>query len=286
MAIPPTSRKLGLTRDQLAAFLDDHEQIKQFENLFSIVDSEVAPDAVTQTTILAGNAQSSANEALAYIAGIVATLDLLALAPVAASEDQISALQDQISALQQISHDAATDEQIAVLQEQITALQQMPPPKEFRTPRYGSFYDTTDQVAGSANTAYGFTYNTTDLSFGVYIGSPTSRVYADRPSVYNIQFSAQFINSAGGGHNAWIWLRKNGTDIPYSATTVRVEGNNTELVAAWNFLLQMNAGDYFELMWEVSNTSLSLHADPATAIHPDIPSIILTVTDGISSLEV
>lgn len=263
MALPPTSRKLGLTRDQLAAFLDDHEQIKQFENLFSIVDSEVAPDAVTQATILAGNAQSSANEALAYIAGIVATLDLLALAPVAASE-----------------------EQIAVLQEQITALQQMPPPKEFRTPRYGSFYDTTDQVAGFANTAYGFTYNTTDLSFGVYIGSPTSRVYADRPSVYNIQFSAQFINSAGGGHNAWIWLRKNGADIPYSATTVRVEGNNTELVAAWNFLLQMNAGDYFELMWEVSDTSLSLHADPATAIHPDIPSIILTVTDGISSLEV
>lgn len=263
MALPPTSKKLGLTRDQLAAFLSDHEQIRQFENLFNIVDTEVAPDAVTQATILAGNAQSSANEALSYIAGMVSALDLLQKAPSAASQEQIDSLQDQI-----------------------TALQQMPPPKEFRTPRYGSFYDTTDQVAALINTAYAFTYNATDLSQGVYIGSPTSRVYVDRPNVYNIQFSAEFINTSGGTANAWIWLRKNGTDVANSASTVRVQGNNTELVAAWNFLLQMNAGDYFELMWEVSDIALSLHSDPATAIHPAIPSIILTVTDNVSTLEV
>lgn len=149
--------------------------------------------------------------------------------------------------------------------------------------RYGSFYDTTDQTAALANTAYGMTFNSTDITNGVYIGSPTSRVYVDTINVYNIQFSAQLINTAGGAHNVWIWLRKNGTDIPNSATVLRVEGNNTEAVAAWNFLLSMNAGDYFELMWEVSDTSLSLHADPATAIHPAIPSIILTVTDNISS---
>jgi len=130
------------------------------------------------------------------------------------------------------------------------------------------------------------TFNSTDLSQGVYIGSPTSRIYVDRPNVYNIQFSAEYINTSGGAARSWVWLRKNGTDVPDSASVVRIEGNNSELVAAWNFLLQMNAGDYFELMWEVSDTSLSLHADPATAIHPAIPSIILTVTDNVSSLEV
>lgn len=149
--------------------------------------------------------------------------------------------------------------------------------------RYGSFYDTTDQTAALANTAYGMTFNSTDITNGVYIGSPTSRVYVDTINLYNIQFSAQLINTAGGAHNAWIWLRKNGTDIPNSATTLRIEGNNTEAVAAWNFLLSMNAGDYFELMWEVSDVSVSLHSDPATAIHPAIPSVILTVTDNISS---
>lgn len=149
--------------------------------------------------------------------------------------------------------------------------------------RYGSFYDTTDQTAAVINTAYAMTFNTTDITNGVYIGSPTSRIYVDTINLYNIQFSAQLINTAGGAHNAWIWLRKNGTDVANSATTLRIQGNNTELVAAWNFLLSMNAGDYFELMWEVSDTSVSLFSDPATAVHPAIPSIILTVTDNISS---
>jgi hypothetical protein len=149
--------------------------------------------------------------------------------------------------------------------------------------RYGSFYDTTDQTAAVINTAYAMTFNTTDISNGVYIGSPTSRVYVDTINLYNIQFSAQLVNTAGGAHNVWIWLRKNGTDVANSATTLRLQGNNAELVAAWNFLLSLNSGDYFELMWEVSDTAVSLFSDPATAVHPAIPSIILTVTDNISS---
>lgn len=149
--------------------------------------------------------------------------------------------------------------------------------------RYGSFYDTTDQAAAAINTAYAMTFNSTDFARGVYIGSPTSRIYVDTRNIYNIQFSAQFINAAGGAHNAWIWLRKNGANIANTATTMRIEGNNTADVAAWNFLLDMNAGDYFELMWEVSDLALAMQAEPATAVHPAIPSIILTVTDNISS---
>lgn len=181
---------------------------------------------------------------------------------------------------------AASESEIADIQTQLQALSLSPPPKEFIAPRYGSFYDTTDQTAAVINTAYAFAYNTTDLSFGVTIGSPASRVYVDRANIYNIQFSAQFINTGGGANRVWIWLRKNGTDIAQSATVIRIQGNNTENVAAWNFLLQMNAGDYFELMWEVDNTAVSLHADPASAVHPAVPSIILTVTDNVSSLEV
>ena len=130
--------------------------------------------------------------------------------------------------------------------------------------RYGSFYDTTDQTAAVINTAYAMTFNTTDITNGVTIGTPTSRVYVDT-------------------HNVWVWLRKNGTNVANSATTLRLQGNNAETVAAWNFLLDMNAGDYFELMWEVSDLAVSLFADPASAVHPAIPSVILTVTDNISS---
>lgn len=279
--------KLGLTRDQLASFLNDFEQIKQFERLFSIVDTEVAPDAVTQATILAGNANASANEALGEIESIQSLLQLLEGAPEGPSVSDIAKLQEQITALQLAAvAGAATKDDVAGLQEQISALQQLPPPKEFRTPRYGSFHDTTDQTAAVINTAYAMTFNSTDLSQGVYIGSPTSRIYVDRPNVYNIQFSAQLFNAGGAPHRAWIWINKNGSAVANTATALRIEGNNTEAVAAWNFLLQMNAGDYFELMWEVDNTGISLQADPATGVHPVVPSIILTVTDNVSSLEV
>lgn len=60
------SVSLNLTRDQLATFLKNHEQIRQFERLFEAVD-EIAPDVVQAASIAAGNAQASANEALASI---------------------------------------------------------------------------------------------------------------------------------------------------------------------------------------------------------------------------
>lgn len=255
--------RLNLTRDQLASFLQDFEQIKQFEKLFATVDT-ISTITLDDISLAAGNAGADANDALAQIVALKAALELLDRAPASASTEQIDDLQDQIA-----------------------ALQQTPPPKEFIAPRYGSFYDTTDQIAAVINTAYAMTFDTTDLSFGVTRGSPTSRIYVDRANIYNIQFSAQVINTSGGGaHRVWIWLRKNGTDVTQSTTVIRIQGNNTENVAAWNFLLQMNAGDYFELMWEVDDTGVQLHADAATAVHPAIPSIILTVTDNVSSLEV
>ncbi len=255
-------QRLNLTRDQLASFLQDHEQIKQFERLFQVVSDEVAPFSVTEATILAGSADASANNALSSIEAINSILEYLDQAPPAASQ-----------------------EQIAALQEQITALQQTPPPKQHRNPRYGSFYDTTTQTAAVINTAYAMTFNTSDLSNGVTIGSPTSRVYVDTPNVYNIQFSAQLDKTAGGVGSVWIWLRKNGTNITDSTGHIRIQGNNAETLAAWNYVIQLNAGDYIELMWETDDTSVQLLAEAATAIHPGIPSVILTVTDNISSME-
>ena len=149
--------------------------------------------------------------------------------------------------------------------------------------RYGSFYDTTTQTAAVINTAYAMTFNSTDISKGVYIGSPTSRVYVDTHNVYNIQFSAQLDKTAGGVGLVWVWLRKNGVDIPNSAGQIRIQGNNAEILAAWNYLLEMGPGDYFELMWEVDDITVELLAEVASAVHPAIPSVILTVTDNISA---
>lgn len=52
-------------------------------------------------------------------------------------------------------------------------------------------------------------------------------------------------------------------------------------MAAWNFVLSLKAGDYFELMWSVSDTSVQIVAQAASAPVPAIPSVILTVTNNI-----
>jgi hypothetical protein len=106
MATAPQSRRLNLTRDQLATFLTDQQQIRQFELLFATVD-EIQVIVGTDFEYQADTAAATANEALAQISALAQdtavddaalnakiqqsldaiprlaqSLDLLALAPV------------------------------------------------------------------------------------------------------------------------------------------------------------------------------------------------------------
>ena len=69
MATAPTSRRLNLTRDQLATFLTDQQQIRQFELLFSAVD-ELQVIVGTDFEYQADTAAATANEALAQISAL------------------------------------------------------------------------------------------------------------------------------------------------------------------------------------------------------------------------
>ena len=69
MATAPVSRRLNLTRDQLAQFLTDQQQIRQFELLFSTVD-ELQVLVGTDFEYQADTAAATANEALAQIAAL------------------------------------------------------------------------------------------------------------------------------------------------------------------------------------------------------------------------
>jgi hypothetical protein len=73
-------RRLNLTRDQLASFLQDHEQIKQFELLFSTVDT-LGNVTIDELNISSGNATASANDALAQLSAVSQMLELLVTAP-------------------------------------------------------------------------------------------------------------------------------------------------------------------------------------------------------------
>ena len=249
---------LRLTRDQLAKFLPDHESIRRFEKLFSIVQT-IAPDVINEVSNAAENAGSRATQALGEISRLADALEFLALAP-----------QSQLTTPDFIEQPP----QNFVIPDFIERA-----PTELPPPRYGSFYDTTTQTPAAINTAYAITLNTTDVAFGVYRGATTSQVFVTSPGVYNIQFSAQLDNTSGGNHIIYIWLRVNGVDVANSASQVRLKGNDGELVAAWNFAASLKAGDYFQLMYSADDTAVQILAQVAAAPVPGIPSIILTVQE-------
>ena len=148
--------------------------------------------------------------------------------------------------------------------------------------RHGVFFDTTTQSAAVINTAYPITLNSTTITDGVYIGTPTSRVYVDRVNTYNFQFSLQLVKASASAKNVFIWYRVNGVDAANSATSVTLGGSSAAVVAAWNFVVKLNAGDYFELVWSTDDTGCQILAAAASAPVPAIPSVILTVTDNIN----
>jgi hypothetical protein len=143
---------------------------------------------------------------------------------------------------------------------------------------YGAFHDTTTQTAAATGTAYAVTFNSTDLSNDVSIGSPTSKIVVANAGIYNFQFSLQLDKASGAAGHTYIWARVNGVDVPYSASEVAIQGTTAEAIPAWNFVLPMNATDYFQLMWSVDDTNIQLKAVAAAAPVPAIPSVILTAT--------
>jgi hypothetical protein len=148
------------------------------------------------------------------------------------------------------------------------------------TGSYGSFYDTTIQT-NVASTARSMSLNTTDITNGVSISGSTNPyntyIKTENAGVYDIQFSAQVDKTDSGTDEIWIWIRKNGTNISDSATSVQLQGNGAHYVAAWNFFVNAAANDYFQLMWYSPDANVRLHAEAGFGVVPGIPSLIVTV---------
>lgn len=148
---------------------------------------------------------------------------------------------------------------------------------------YGAFQDSTAQTAANTTTAYAITLNTTDYSNGVYL-SNSSRLNVRNYGVYNIQFSIQFKNTTNDAQDVDIWFRKNGTNIDgsnsrFSLPARKSTGDPSHLIAAMNFFMEMNAGDYAEIMWRVTDVGVSIEQYPTSTspTRPSVPSAIVTL---------
>lgn len=144
----------------------------------------------------------------------------------------------------------------------------------FGSPIYGSWYDTTNQFATVAGTA-------TPMYCNSGSGNGITKVYGSNFEVaysgtYNIQFSVQLDETSGAGEHIFIWFRKNGVDIPYSASEVAIQGSLAESIPSWNFMVDLAAGDYINIMYSVSDIRVYLKAVAPNTI-PGIPSVIITM---------
>jgi hypothetical protein len=145
---------------------------------------------------------------------------------------------------------------------------------------YAGFYDTSNQFALESNTPTSVKLNQTSISSGIHIDTnDTSKVIVTQQGLYNFMFSMQISSTSSSRSNIWIWYRKNGLDVPYSTSNLTIESNGAKLVPGWNFVVSMNAGDYFQLFWATDNhTKVSLDAPEQTSFCPSIPSVILNVS--------
>lgn len=150
--------------------------------------------------------------------------------------------------------------------------------------KYGSFYDTTT-VTLIQSTATAIPLGVTDFSDGISV-TDGSRITFSSSGKFNIAFSTQLLKEDNGTDTVTIWLCKgsNGgscTNVPWSGTNLYLVGADARYVAAWNFFVNAQSGDYYQLMISSSGTTLKtkILSTPATALpnRPEVPGTILTV---------
>lgn len=151
--------------------------------------------------------------------------------------------------------------------------------------KYGSFYDITDQT-GSTIAATAVKLGTNDIAGkGVTVvtdGSALTRVTYAEAGTYMVAPNLQFANSAASDYDATIWLAKNGTAIPNSATVITIPkvGDGGSTFFQILYYVTVAAGDYLQVLWLPENTAVTIEHTAAGAIAPAIPSAIF-VTERI-----
>lgn len=145
--------------------------------------------------------------------------------------------------------------------------------------------DAVSDVQGTGSpTATGqVNITNTTYSSGVRIDSldPTKIVF-DTPGIYNIQFSAQFLNFTTSEDNVTMWFTKNGTALPASASVQQVNSKHGSspgaAILTVNVFENMAAGGYIQLNWtsNTGNTVVATYPPGTSPSHPTSPAVIFT----------
>lgn len=148
---------------------------------------------------------------------------------------------------------------------------------------YAAIQRTTD-VAFTANTPTEITFDQNDYLSGCE-NDGTDGIAVDYDGIYNYQFSVQLKNADTQIHSAWIWLRKNGTDIVGTGSKFDVTSSHGGIpgfvIAACNFYVDLESGDTIEMWAAVSDINVTFDASAASTspfAMPAIPSVVATLS--------
>jgi hypothetical protein len=145
----------------------------------------------------------------------------------------------------------------------------------------GTFSTTAHQTVGSTTTAYAVAFAAEDDKHGLThdIATNNSRIYVDQPGTYSIIVSAIAHDTAADKQHMALWLAVDGTNVANSNTDVEIATKETEVVVAVAFTYDFTAGQYFELMYRGSATTLRFQetAAGASPTRPASPAVIVAV---------
>lgn len=145
---------------------------------------------------------------------------------------------------------------------------------------YGEFTKTSDQTPAAVNTAYALTFDNTEISNGVVIGSPTSRIVVPESGLYRFDATVQLTSNNSSSKNIWVWMRKNGTDLSNSSRLVTMDINSGYVPVTVIETVSMAANDYIELMFAASDTAIAVDTVASTAFAPGSPAVVFNVTQA------
>ena len=148
---------------------------------------------------------------------------------------------------------------------------------------YAAVQRTTDKTF-TVNTATQITFNQNDYLNGC-TNDGTDGIHVEYAGIYNYQYSVQWANTDTQIHTAYIWLRKNGVDVPGTASkfdiTARHGGVDGYVISACYFYIDLAPGDRAELWAAVDNVGVYAEAYAAQTspfAMPAIPSVVATLS--------
>jgi hypothetical protein len=146
----------------------------------------------------------------------------------------------------------------------------------------GAFSSGVTQT-GSTTVGTAFTYNASDYLGGVTLVSG-SRLTVPVAGTYNIQFSTQLQTTDNAPQDVYIWLRVNGVDVAGSAGVIGLPARKNPTdpfhgIYGWNFFLTLTAGQYVEIVWLPTATTVTVpfYAAQTVPAIPSTQSVVATV---------